>query len=77
MPSKKPTNIEDEVRSTAVGWRSDRPPKLRDQDPNSWASHQAREREHRAVDGEGEALAECYWILMDAGAIKPKVEEKR
>ena len=43
-------------------------PKCKDRDPKR--SHE----EHRAVDRDvqGEALAECYRVLMEAGAIKPK-----
>ncbi len=45
-----------------------RKPKDQDKRPERRADHE--EREHRAA--EGEALAEYYRILMEAGALEPK-----
>ncbi len=47
-----------------------RKPERKDRNPKTRASRE--EREHQAANAQGEALAECYRILMEAGAIKPK-----
>jgi hypothetical protein len=47
-------------------------PECKDLDPKRWADLEERGRERRAVDEEGEALAECYRVLLEAGAIKSK-----